>query len=78
MKYIVTVARGTEKRAVTIERNTDRDARVYAEKLLLNNSWSRAELYVNDSLTPNMESAYKRYMTCTKQKGKIEWEDCLW
>ena len=57
-KYIIVVSRRGRKRAVEIRKASVEDARKHAEEVMRVNSWTDAELYENDCLTPAMEDGF--------------------
>lgn len=57
-KYIVVISRRGRKRAVEIRKASVEDARKHVEEVMRVNSWTDAELYENDCLTPAMEDGF--------------------
>ena len=75
MKYVVILIDGKRKRAVTIEENSDEEARKHLEEFLLWNRWKRGELYKHDSYSPNMEDSYLLESSAVKKGKVVEWKE---
>lgn len=74
-KYVVILVDGKRKRAVTIEENSDADARKHLEDFLLCNRWKRGELYKHDSYSPAMEDGYLLEASAVKKGRAVEWKE---
>lgn len=75
MKYVVVLIDGKRKRAVTIEENSDEEARNHLDEFLRYNRWKRGELYKHDGYSPQMEDSYLLEASAVKKDGKTEWTE---
>lgn len=75
MKYVVVLIDGKRKRAVTIEENSDEEARKHLDEFLRYNRWKRGELYKHDGYSPQMEDSYLLEASAVKNGSEVYWKE---